>query len=44
LDTRKNLFTERFIKCWNRLPRGGIEAPFLEVFKRRIGVVLEDMG
>jgi len=43
LDIKKNFFTKRASKHWNRLPRAVVEAPSLEVFKRCVGVVLGNM-
>ena len=36
LNMRKNFFTLRVIEQWNRLPRGTVDSPSLEIFKTRL--------
>ena len=44
LGARKNLFLERKVSYWHRLPREVVESPSLEVFQSRVDVALRDVG
>ncbi|KFQ92756.1 hypothetical protein Y956_05383, partial [Nipponia nippon] len=43
LDIRKNFFTQRVVRHWNRLPREAVNAPSLEVFKARLDGALSNL-
>ncbi|KFQ93090.1 hypothetical protein Y956_06814, partial [Nipponia nippon] len=43
LDIRKKFFTVRVVRHWNRLPREGVDAPSLEVFKARLNGALSNL-
>ena len=37
------VFTERVVRCWNRLPRVVVDAPFLEMFKAYLDGTLDNL-
>ncbi|KFP99466.1 hypothetical protein N329_02817, partial [Haliaeetus albicilla] len=42
-DVKKNFFTMRVVRHWNRLPREAVDAPSLEVFKARLDGALSNL-
>ncbi|KGL88024.1 hypothetical protein N301_13488, partial [Charadrius vociferus] len=43
LDIRKEFFTVRVVRHWNRLPREAVDAPSLEVFKAGLDGALSNL-
>ena len=43
MGVRGMFFTERLVRCWNRLPREAVDAPSLEVFKTRLDGALGNL-
>jgi len=44
LDIRKNVFIDRVVRRWTRLPRAVVESPSLEGFKKCVDEALWDMA
>ncbi|KFQ00318.1 hypothetical protein N329_06472, partial [Haliaeetus albicilla] len=43
LDVRKNFFTVRVVRHWNRLPNEAVDAPSLEVLQARLDGALSNL-
>ncbi|KGL89075.1 hypothetical protein N301_03169, partial [Charadrius vociferus] len=43
LDIRREFFTLRVVRHWNKLPREAVDAPSLEVFKARLDGALSNL-
>ena len=44
LDIRKKFFTVRVVRHWHRLPREGVNAPFIEALKARLDGAVSNLG
>lgn len=44
MDIRKNFFSEKVVRYWNRLPWLVVESLSLEVFKNHVGTALQDLA
>ena len=43
MDVRGKFFTERVVRCWNRLPKEVVDALSREVFKARLDRALASL-
>ena len=43
LDVRGKFFTERVVRCWNRLPREVLDVLSLELFQARLDGALHNL-
>jgi len=43
LDVRKKFFTQKVVRCWNRLPREAVNEPSLEACKVRLDGMLSSL-
>jgi len=44
MDVRGKFFTERVVRCWNRLPREAEDTLYTEVFKTRLDGALSNLA
>ena len=43
-ELRRNFFTQRVVNLWNSLPSEAVEAPSLNIFKKKIDSFLKNKG